>query len=62
MFEQYTLPSWITDDYSENFIREKLAKEGVQAYSIERARADALKIYKKTCEPGNTILVQETAE
>lgn len=62
MFEQYTLPGWITDDYSENFIREKLAKEGVQAYSIERARARALKLYEITQQPGNTILVPETAE
>ena len=62
MNDNYKLPSWITDDYSDNFIKEKLAKEGVQYPSIERARANALKIYEKTCEPGNTILVPETAE
>ena len=62
MNDNYKLPSWITDDYSENFIRERLAKEGVQAYSIERARANASKLYEKTCEPGNTILVLETTE
>ena len=62
MNDNYKLPSWITDDYSENFIREKLAKEGVQAYSIERARARALELYEITQQPGNAILVQETAE
>lgn len=62
MNDNYRLPSWITDDYSDNFIKEKLAKEGVQYPSIERARAKALKLYEKTQEPGNTILVQETAE
>ena len=62
MNDNYKLPSWVTDDYSENFIRERLAKEGVQAYSIERARARALELYEKTCELGNTILVPETAE
>ena len=62
MNNNYKLPSWITDDYSENFIREKLAKEGVRAYSIERARARALELYEITQQPGNTILVQETAE
>lgn len=62
MFEQYTLPSWVTDDYSGNFIKERLAKEGVRYPSIERARANALKLYEKTQEPGNTILVEETVE
>ena len=62
MNDNYKLPSWITDDYSENFIREKLAKEGVRAYSIERARANALKLYELTQQPGNTILVEETVE
>ncbi len=62
MNDNYKLPSWITDDYSDNFIKEKLAKEGVQYPSIERARAKALKLYEITQEPGNTILVQETVE
>ena len=44
MNDNYKLPSWITGDYSDNFIKEKLAKEGVQYPSIERARANALKI------------------
>lgn len=62
MNDNYKLPSWITDDFSENFIKTKLAEQGIEAYSIERARANALKLYEKTCEPGNTILVQETVE
>lgn len=62
MNDNYKLPSWITDDYSDNFIRERLAREGVQYPSIERARAKALKLYEQTQEPGNTILVEETVE
>lgn len=62
MNDNYKLPSWITDDFSENFIKTKLAEQGIEAYSIERARANALKLYEKTCEPGNTILVEETVE
>lgn len=62
MNDNYRLPSWITDDYSDNFIRERLAREGVQYPSIERARAKALKLYEQTQEPGNTILVEETVE
>ena len=62
MYDNYKLPSWITDDFSENFIKTKLAEQGIESYSIERARANALKLYEKTCEPGNTILVAETAE
>ena len=62
MNDNYKLPSWITDDFSENFIRTKLAEQGIEAYSIERARANALKLYEKTCEPGNTILAEETVE
>ena len=62
MNDNYTLPSWITDDYSDNFIKERLAKEGVQYPSIERARANALKLYEQTQQPGNTILVPETVE
>ena len=62
MNDNYKLPSWITDDYSDNFIKEKLAKEGVQYPSIERARTKALKLYEETQKPGNTILVEETVE
>ena len=62
MNDNYKSPSWITDDYSDNFIKEKLAKEGVRYPSIERARAKALKLYEITQQPGNTILVEETVE
>jgi len=50
MFEQYTLPSWITDDYSDNFIKNQLAEEGVIAPSVDRAREKALELFKRTEE------------
>lgn len=50
MFEQYTLPSWITDDYSDNFIKNQLAEEGVIAYSVDKARERDLDLFKQTQE------------
>ena len=50
MFEQYTLPSWITDDYGDNFIKNQLAEEGVIAHSVDKAKKKALKLFEQTQE------------
>jgi len=59
MFEQYTLPSWITDDYSDNFIKNQLAEEGVIAPSVDRAREKSSRaIQENTRDKDNTRLNQ----
>lgn len=52
----------MSDDLTELYIKQQLAKEGIRYSLPGEIREKALKLYAQTQEPGNTILVEETAE
>lgn len=52
----------MSDDLTELYIKQQPAKEGVRYSLPGEIREKALKLYEWTQQPGNTILVEETAE
>ena len=52
----------MSDDLTELYVKQQLAKEGVHYSLPGEIRTKALELYEITQQPGNTILVEETAE
>lgn len=52
----------MSDDLTELYIKQQLAKEGVYYSLPGEIRAKALELYEITQQPGSTLLVKETVE